>query len=374
LTPSPDSPPPVGRNETKGANPRVLDSMGMVEATRSLPEQVAAAAHGSAAVEGLPDHDRIENVLVMGVGGSGVAGDVMAAVAAPFIPVPVVVSKSYSLPGFVGRGTLAFAVSFSGNTEETLEAVSEAREDGAWVVAVTSGGALGALAEEWGVPMLAVPSEIPQPRAAIGAMSVPPLMVLEQVGLFPGASRWVDLAVDQLAARRDELFSNWQSGSASGDLGLASEIAGRIGRTIPLFYGTDQVGGVAAQRWKNQVNENAKCPAFANVLPELCHNELAGWGVHGDVTRQLITVVNLLSEDVHPQVRHRVRLVSDVVAEAVAGVVDVVACGEGLLAQLFDLVLIGDAMSLALAIDSGVDPGPIPVLDWLKESLRATSA
>jgi glucose/mannose-6-phosphate isomerase len=126
---------------------------------------------------------------------------------------------------------------------------------------------------------------------------------------------------------------------------------------------------VAALRWKCQVNENPKSPAFSAAYPELCHNELTGWGQMGDVTRQLITVVDLRHDFEHPQVVRRFALVDEVMDEVVAGVVEVRAAGAGALAQLFDLVLIGDVAALWLAAREGVDPGPIPVLEDLKVAL-----
>ncbi len=228
-------------------------------------------------------------------------------------------------------------------------------------MAVTSGGELAALAEEWGAPVVPVPPAIPQPRAALGAMAVPPLVVLEDLGLFPGASQWVALAVDQLSRRRDQLV---RSGS------LAEEIARRIGRTVPLVHSAQNLGAAAALRWKTQVNENAKSPAFAAVYPELCHNEIAGWGQHGDVTRQIMTLVNLRHDAEHPQVVRRFDLVAEILREVVADIVEVRAEGEGDLAQLLDLVLVGDFVSLHMAANEGIDPGPVPVLDQLKERLR----
>jgi len=146
-------------------------------------------------------------------------------------------------------------------------------------------------------------------------------------------------------------------------------LARRIGRTIPLVYGGGPLGAAAATRWKCQVNENAKAPAFANRLPEVCHNEVAGWGQHGDVTRQVISLVQLRHDFEHPQVGRRFELVDDLVAEVVAGIHDVHAEGDGPLAQLFDLVLQGDFVSLHLAVDAGVDPGPIAALDYIKAGL-----
>src|SRR5918994_1723193 len=201
---------------------------------------------------GVLGEEVLDNVLVLGMGGSGMAGDVLAAIAAPFVSVPMLVAKGYAPPSFVGPGTLCFAVSYSGNTEETVEAAQAA---------------------------------------------------------------------------------------------------------------------AAAQRWKAQVNENAKAPAFAATIPELCHNEICGWGQHGDVTRQVFTLVELRHDEEHPQELRRFELVRDIMAEVVHDVIEVRAVGEGPLAQLFDLTLVGDMVSLHMAAQEGIDPGPIPVLDAIKGAL-----
>src|SRR6516164_2985287 len=307
----------------------------MFAATAGLPEQIERAvgeARGVAAADGWPDARSIENVIVMGMGGSGIAGDVLASAAAPLLPVSISVVKSYECPAFAGEGSLVFAISASGETEETLEAVSEAAVQGAKVVAITSGGQLGHLALGWDAPVIPVPGDLPQPRAALGAMAIPPLIVLEEMGLFPGAHAWIGRAVEQLKRRRDRLV-------AAGDESDAAAIARRIGRTVPLIHGGGAVGATAAQRWKTQVNENAKAPAFWSAQPELCHNEVCGWGVNGDVTRQVITAVALRHEGEHPQVGRRFELIAEIMREVVADVIEVQAAGEGDLAQLFDLIL-----------------------------------
>ncbi len=337
----------------------VLDTVGMFELAAALPEQVASAAALAAGIEGLPAHDDIENVVVLGMGGSGIGGNVLAAIAAPFMPVPLTVVKGYEAPSFVGDGTLCFAISCSGSTEETVEAAQAAAAAGARMVVLSSGGRLAELAASWDAPHIALP-EVPMPRAAVGSVSIPALMVLEQVGLFPGASEYVAEAVGQLRRRRDELV---------GDDNRARRIARRIGRTMPVAYGGDALGEVAAYRFKCQVNENAKAPAFSAGVPEMCHNEICGWGQHGDITRQVMTVVRFRHDFEHPQVTRRFELTYDVIDEVVQGVVDVTAAGEGPLAQLFDLIIQGDFVSLHLAAEAGVDPGPIPVLMELKAAL-----
>jgi glucose/mannose-6-phosphate isomerase len=331
----------------------------MFDLAAALPEQVAAAARLGAEVDGLPAHDDIEQVVVLGMGGSGVAGDVLAAVAGPFMPVPVTVVKGYEAPASVGDGTLCFAISYSGDTEETVEAAQAAASAGAQMVVLSTGGALGDLARAWGAPHIVLP-DCPMPRAGVGSVSVPPLIVLERVGLFPGASAYVTDAVAQLARRRDQLIV---------DGGPAQRLARQIGGTMPIAYGGDALGAVVAYRFKCQVNENAKAPAFWAAVPEMAHNEICGWGQHGDITRQVMTVVRFRHAFEHPQVTRRFELTFDLIDEVVHAVVDIEADGEGALAQLLDLVLQGDFVSLHLAAEAGVDPGPIPVLIDLKAAL-----
>ncbi|MGE3620138.1 MAG: SIS domain-containing protein [Acidimicrobiia bacterium] len=335
----------------------VLDSLGMFDLAARLPEQVEAASR-LGDVGPLPDHDAVENVVVLGMGGSGMAGEVVQAVAGPFMAVPVTQVRGYEAPSSVGDGTLCFAVSYSGDTEETVEAAQAAAEAGAHMVCLSAGGRLAELAAAWDAAHVRLP-DIPMPRAGIGALSIPPLLILERVGLFPGAGQYVADAVEQLKRRRDQLVA--------GD--AARRLARAVGRTMPVAYGGGDLGRVAAQRFKNQVNENAKAPAFANFHPELDHNEICGWGAHGDVTRQVVTVVNFRHDFEHPQVMRRFELTRDLLAEVVAGVHDVVAAGEGALAQLLDLVIQGDFASLHLAVELDVDPGPIPVLEDLKRAL-----
>jgi glucose/mannose-6-phosphate isomerase len=337
----------------------VLDSLDMFGAAARFPRQVAEAAAVAAGIEGLPTADQVDNVLVLGMGGSGIAGDVLAAVGGPFVPVPIAVAKGYAPPAFAGPGTLCFAVSFSGDTEETLEAAQAAAVAGARMVVVTAGGELAELAPSWQAPHVPLPTDVPMPRAGLGALAVPLVLLLEKVGLFPGATGWVDAAIAQLEARAAAL-------AASDD---AARIARTIDRTIPLVFGAGPLGAVAAARWKAQVNENAKSPAFAAAYPELCHNEIVGWGQHGDMTRQVFTLVELRHDEEHPQELRRFELVRDLMAEVVHDVIEVRAEGEGSLAQLFDLALVGDHVSLHMAAQEGIDPGPIPVLDDLKRAL-----
>ncbi len=344
------------------ANLHDIDSLDMFGATFALPEQIERASAVAAEVTGLPSGKGITSAVVMGMGGSGIGGDVAAAVAAPDATVPVVVSKHYECPAWVGPDTLVMASSFSGDTEETIAAATVAAQRGARMVVMCSGGELARLAEEWKAPVVPFDASIPMPRAGIGAVSVSPLIVMARMGLLPDVSAQVDAAVAQLRKRAEELH---------GDDNPAAVLARRIGRTMALVYGGGVLGEAAAWRWKGQFNENPKMPAWPNRLPELTHNEIAGWAVNGDVTRQVFTLLLLRHDFEHPQVSRRFEIVAEVCDEIVADVIEVTAEGQGPLAQFLDLTFVGDLTTLHVAVDLGVDPGPIPLLDDIKERLRS---
>lgn len=336
-----------------------VDTLGMLDLAYGLPEQIEAAAERARDLAGLPTRENIENVVVLGMGGSGVAGDVAAAVAGPFMPVPVVIQKGYAPPQFVNEHSLVFAISCSGNTEETVEAATMAGFDGARIVAIAQGGQLGELANESGWVHVPVDPTIPMPRAAFGALAMPVLVILEQVGLFPGATGWIDQAVTQLRRRRDRLHGE------DGAAGLAD----RLAEATPVVYGGGSLGEVAALRWKTQLNENAKLPAFTNSVPELTHNEICGWGPGEGRDRSRYRLVHLRHDSEHPQIERRFAYLREVAEGVVGGIDEVRAAGEGSLAQLLDLVMAGDVVSIELAYRLGLDPGPVPVLMDLKARL-----
>jgi glucose/mannose-6-phosphate isomerase len=186
-------------------------------------------------------------------------------------------------------------------------------------------------------------------------------MALERLGLFDEASAQVGAMIAQITKRRDELLLDGNS---------ALRLAQRIGRTLPIVYGGGTLGEVAAGRWKGQFNENPKVASFANRIPELTHNEICGWAQHGDVTRQVFSMLLLRHDYEHAQVQQRFDLVAEICEEIVSGVHSVSAQGEGHLAQLFDLMIFGDLVTLHMAAQEGVDPGPAPVLDEITTRLR----
>lgn len=338
-----------------------LDTLGMWDAMLALPEQIEGSLAAVGDISGLPDLTKIENVLILGMGDSGFGGDVAAACARPFSPRPISVYGGYLPPSWVGPTSLVIAISASGTTEETLESLEAAVEAGAPLVAVTNGGELETLARRAGAPVLPAGSSTAMPRAQLGSLSVPAMLALEHIGLFPGARAWLGAAVDQLKSRREELLS---------DSSPAKEIARRVGRTMPIIYGGGATGTTAAKRWKIAFNHNVKTPAFWAPMPDLCHNELVGWGQNGDVTRQVFTQIQLRHDAEHPQTARRFEYVENATLEVMADVLSVQAKGEGPVAQLLDLIYVGDITTLELAHNENLDPGPLPIVDDLKHWLE----
>jgi glucose/mannose-6-phosphate isomerase len=342
-----------------------VDSLGFLRVVEGLPEQLATA-HEQATMTldraALPHPDQVDHIAVLGMGGSGIAGDVLRAVASS-LPVPVIVLKQIRVPAFVGPRTLAFAVSYSGNTEETNAMAAGALDAGARVITVTSGGELAALAAARGAIHVPCADGYVMPRAAVGALVAPLFVALFHVGLYPEAHALLVEAQAQLKHRSDQCRPDAGPGNP------ARELARRIGRSIPLIYGGGALGGVAAYRWKCDINENAKAPAFSAAYPELDHNEISGWGQHGDVTRQVMTLVSLRHGFEHERLSARIDRTTELIEEALLQVLEVQAEGAGRLAQLLDLMYLGDWVSYYLALDNDVDPGPIDAITQLKAAV-----
>jgi len=337
-----------------------FDSMQMFRAAWELPAQCAAAWRlGQEAA--LPPAKRYRNIVVAGLGGSAIGGDLLRVFTAGRLGIPVVVNRDYRLPRFVDDGTLVFVVSYSGNTEETLSAYEDARAKGASLVALTAGGKLGERAKADGVPLVAIPAGI-APRAATGYLFLPTLAVLERLSLLEGMAAEVDGLVQHLEALRGQYGPD-----TPVEQNPAKKLAKSLYGRLPVIWGVAGTTEVAAQRWKGQINENAKAPAYWNVFPELNHNEIVGFEQPGEVLGSIWLVILRDPED-HPRVNLRMEITRSFVGAA-AGISEFTASGPTRLARLYSLVYLGDYTSLYLAVLYGTDPGPVRVIDHLKAEL-----
>jgi glucose/mannose-6-phosphate isomerase len=280
----------------------------------------------------------------------------VATVAAATCAVPVVAVVDGELPGWIGSRALVMVIDHGEARERTMRAVREAAALGATLVATAVPGDVATTVGQVGGTSIELAASAPVARLALGALCAAPLVVLDRLGFLPGLEPALDHAVRQLHLRREQF---------DAPAGEVRALARRIGRSIPLITGGGAVGRLAAQRWKAQCNCNAKVPAFASALPELAADEVSGWGQHGDVTRQVLTSVLLRHAYERPDVRRAFEHLVPILEESVLAVHQVEAQGEGPLAQLLDLAYVGDAVSLELAAQEGLDPGPAPGLTML---------
>ena len=300
-----------------------------------------------------------EHLVICGMGGSAIGGDLLSGYLAPTCPIPIAVVRGYEVPKFVGPRSVVIAASYSGATEETLAAVAQAERAGATVFAVTSGGQL-AQAKHAGV---VVPAGL-APRAALGYLMFPALAALERWELAGPCAKDVEETAGMLEGIAAECGPDVPTVRNPAKR-LAEELAGRV----PAVYAGSPGIEAAARRWKCQINENSKTLATWNVFPELNHNETVGWGAPAALASHFAVVV--LLEGTEPaHLMRRIGLTSDLALGPAAGVHEIRARGRGRLARLFSLVFIGDLVSIYLAYLRGVDPTPVEIIDAIKQGLR----
>ncbi|MEN8113752.1 MAG: bifunctional phosphoglucose/phosphomannose isomerase [Actinomycetota bacterium] len=323
----------------------------MFDNIRGLPAQLRWGIGLDAAP--LP-HDR--PVVLLGMGGSAMAATVATLASTP--RAPIVVHRGYGLPAWaIDSGAAVLAISYSGNTEEVLSGVDEAIGAGLPIVGVASGGRFEALATERGIPLVSVPGGL-QPRAGVGYQAAAAAAVLGASGHIAD----VDAALGEAADVLDDLLD----GGVGSAVQTGRDIAAALGKRTAVIYGGLGIGATAAYRWKTQINENAKLPAYAGTVPEMNHNELEGWRPESS---DGFGVVYLRDEYDHPSVAGRLDLMETILNGKVARIGDVRSSGAGPLARFFSLTVVGDVASVAMAEANGVDPTPVTTLESFKTML-----
>jgi glucose/mannose-6-phosphate isomerase len=313
----------------------------------------------------LPSAPDVRAIVVIGMGGSSISGDLLRSYLHAECPVPLLVNRHYRLPAFIGPQTLVCAASFSGNTEETLSAFGEARARGASLLAVTSGGQLAQLADDWQIPCVRVPEGLP-PRTTVGYLFTPMLVTLARLGLIADQSAPLAEAIEVLR----ELGAQYRPGIETFR-NLPKVLARDLHDKFPVIYGVQDLSDVIAYRWRTQFNENSKMLASHQAFPELNHNEVVGW--QGPLASGLEPWVVLLRD---AQELGRVALQIDItkafLQERAAGLTEVWSQGHSRLARLFSLLYTGDFTSYYLALIRGVDPKPVEAIDRLKDRLASS--
>ena len=338
------------------------DPDGMLARIKELPMQCKQAWQAAMSFPLPADYRNVDKVVVLGMGGSAIGGDLVRSLVQSESKIPVMVHRDYGLPAYVDEKTLLIASSYSGNTEETLSGFEPALKTGAKKLAMTTGGKLQKIAEAHRIPVFKIEYQA-QPRAALGFSFLPTLGVLQKLGFLKDKGEDVVETVqvlEKLTAKLDE--------KSVCKANPAKQLAQRLYGCLPVVYGAG-IAAEAAHRWKTQLNENSKAWAFYEVFPELNHNATVGYPLPKEVASK-IRVVLLRS----PTFNQRIRLRYDVTCELLkqAGVAYDYVDGEGksALAQMMSLVMMGDFTSYYLAILYRVDPSPVKVISYLKDRLE----
>jgi len=333
--------------EIRKADPS--DMLGLVE---GLPQQCGKAAEIAAAFKldkSYLGKGKISNILVTGLGGSAIGGDLVRTCLLNELKIPVIVNRFYHLPKFVRKKTLVVAVSYSGNTEETLSAYAEAKERKAKIVGLTTGGKLTEYCKADGIPFLQIPGG-GSPRASLGYQAIGLMGILVKLGLVKDKTAEISESVEVLGSVRDEMKR-----SVPADKNPAKKLAMKLQGKIPVIYASQDLTDVAALRWKDQFNENSKAFAFNNVFPELNHNEIVGWEFPAHMLKDMV-VVMIRDKKENPQVKKRFEITGNLLKGAASEVLEYHTRGKSIMARLYSIILLGDLTSVYLAFLNGADP------------------
>ncbi len=342
---------------------RGYDPAGMLDAVAALPEQIRDGWTRTREIE-LPDRYRdLRSVTVLGMGGSGVAGDLVRGVFADRLRVPVISVRDYDLPAFVGRDSLVVAASYTGSTEETVSALAAALERRCPVAVITTGGPLKEVASRAGLPLLAFPGG-GQPRAAVGYSLALLAGLLERAGLLE-----LEEAEIGSAAAACEATVAACGPDVPTEHNTAKQLAWTLVDRMPIIEASGFLAPVA-RRWKTQLNENAKSMAAAEELPEATHNTVVGYA-QPEALRDHLYVVFLAGPLDHPRNNLRASLSAELLAAASIGHQVVPLRGEGKLAQAVSAICVGDYVSVYLAALYGLDPTPVDAISHIKTRIAA---
>lgn len=348
-------------NLDSDATRKKYDADGMLTRVEEFVEQCQHGEELARAFK-LPAVKGIQNIVICGMGGSAIGGDLLRAYTNGEITVPVDVVRNYYLPNYVNSKTLVIASSYSGNTEESLEAYSDAKQRNAKIAAMSTGGKLMELCNQDKNPCLQIPGGF-SPRAATGYSFIPLLIFLERWGLIKDQKKALKDLYKIVAKSIQE--NRYSVPTAENK---AKQLAQNLHGKLPVIYADQRHFYPIGARWRGQMNENSKHFAHDSIVPEMNHNEILGWGNPASILKNT-HVVYLLDKNIHKQTKKRFEIMKKVVGGFGNGITEVHSQGSELLARMFSIINFGDFVSCYLAYLNKQDPTPIPAINYLKSEL-----
>jgi len=338
-----------------------LDPANMMEHLHGLPRQCRTAWLKAQEFQLPKGYANIDKVVVLGMGGSAIGGSLLRNLASRLTKPVIFVTRDYDLPAFIDNRTLVIASSYSGNTEETLSAFSQAVNIKCKKLTMTTGGKLKALAEEAKVPVFLI-DHASQPRAALGYSFIPLIAFLQKLGFLKDKTTEVEAMIQDLERLLEELHETVPTSSNP-----AKQLSAKLQGKIAVIYGAGILSAVA-RRWKTQINENSKAWAFYETFPELNHNAAAGYQFPSELASK-IYVVLLRCTSLHPRTLIRYQVTSELLKQNNISHEVIDSQSKGELSQMMSLIYFGDWVSYYLAILNDTDPTPVKAIDYLKKRL-----
>ena len=341
-----------------------MDRLGMLERAEALPAECLAGWEAGRRWPLSKQLSQMKQVVTLGMGGSAIGADILQGILGDRLSRPLFVNRTYMLPEWVGRGSVVLACSYSGNTEETLSAARQARQRGANLLAITSGGELAAWAKRHRIPLLNIPRGLP-PRSALGYMAFIPLGLFVRLGWARRSRLPVESACAALERYiRKELVPEVRT-SANPAKRLALSLVGRL----PVLYGPAGGWEGLTYRWRTQLEENSKTLAFHHIFPEATHNEISAWLQPKPLMKSLAAVF-LTDPAAHPRTLRRMEFTRRIIRSQGARVLQVEADGRSLLERLLKLIALGEFASIYLAFLHREDPTPVVRVEALKRFMK----
>ncbi|OGN93004.1 MAG: bifunctional phosphoglucose/phosphomannose isomerase [Chloroflexi bacterium RBG_13_50_10] len=326
-----------------------------------LPQQCRTAWHKANDFKLPKDYANIDKVVILGMGGSAIGGDLVRSLFSSKKKPIIFVSRDYDLPAFVDVRTLVIASSYSGNTEETLSAFSQALQKKCKRLAMTTGGRLKELAEDAKVPVFLI-DYVAQPRAAVGYGFMSLIAFLQKLGHLEDKTAEVEAMIQDIEKLLGELKETVPTSS-----NRAKQLAAKLHGKIAVIYGAGILSEVA-HRWKTQINENSKSWAFYDIFPELNHNAVVGYQFPPELASKMYVVL-LRCPSLHPRMLIRYQATSELLKQSGISHETIDSQGKGELSQMMNLIYLGDWVSYYLAILNEIDPTPVKAIDYLKKRL-----
>lgn len=338
-----------------------FDPSNVREHIRGMPYQCLKAWERALDFKVPPDYAHIDNVCILGMGGSAIGGSLLSDIGKSIYKIPVIVNREYDLPAFVNSKTLVIASSYSGNTEETLSAFNQAMRTPAKKLVITTGGRLKSIAEQHNIPVFIIDYASP-PRFALTHSLFPLLAISQNIGLIHDISHDVEEAIQVM---QDMQIMSMESSPTVQN--RAKQLAVHLYNRLAIIYGAGILSSVA-QRWKTQINENSKAWAFYEVFPELNHNAVVGY-LNPEDLAQKICVIMLRSPNIHSRVLLTYEAASELLNQADVHYEVIETQGDGVISQVMSLIQFGDWVSYYLAMLYRTDPAPIKAIEQLKRRL-----